>query len=158
LKTGSIDAVKYLPDEYDAKGQLRLPFLFWLLLLLLARTWILLVMAGASRQQGSDLLGLFYPDRQAFWLGLALGAPALTGLLLTGYRARWPRLWQAWRWVLALSLAVNLAWQGATFASGDLLASPWPLLLTLFDGLALLWLLVNVRLRDCFLPEHQLVE
>ena len=63
-----------------------------------------------------------------------------------------------WRWVLALSLAVNLAWQGATFASGDLLTSPWPLLLTLFDGLALLWLLLNVRLRDCFLPEHQLAE
>lgn len=150
--------MKYLPDEYDAKGQLRLPFLFWLILLLLARTWLLLVMAGASRQQGNDLLGLFYPDRQAFWLGLGLGAPALIGLLLTGYRARWPRLWWAWRGVLALSLAVNLAWQGMSFASGDLLASPWPLLLTLFDGLALLWLLGNARLRDCFLPEHQLLE
>ena len=45
-----------------------------------------------------------------------------------------------------------------TVASGDLLASPWPLLLALFDGLALLWLLVNVRLRDCFLPEQQLAE
>ncbi len=50
--------MKYLPDEYDAKGQLRLPFLFGLILLL-ARTWILLVMAGASPQQGNDLLGLF---------------------------------------------------------------------------------------------------
>lgn len=150
--------MKYLPDDYDAKGQLRLPFLFWPILLLLARTWLLLVMAGASRQQGNDLLGLFYPDRQTFWLGLALGAPALIGLLLTGYRARWPRLWQAWRWVLVLSLAINLAWQGMAFVSGDLLASPWPLLLTLFDGLALLWLLVNARLRDCFLPEHQLAE
>lgn len=57
----------YLPDEYDGKGQLRLPFLFWLILLLQARTWLLLVMAGASRKQGNDLLALFYPDSQAFW-------------------------------------------------------------------------------------------
>lgn len=148
----------YPPEEYDAKGQLRLPFLFWPILLLLARTWLLLLMAGASRQQGNDLLGLFYPDRQAFWLGLALGAPALIGLLLTGYRLRWPRLWQAWRWVLALSLAVNLGWQARGMAAGDLLSSPWPLLLMLFDGLALLWLLGNARLRHCFLPQHQLTE
>ncbi len=76
------------------KGSCSCPFFFWLTLLL-AHTWIHLMMAGASRQQGNDLLGLFYsyPDRQAFWLGLALGAPALIGLLLTGYRARWPLLW-----------------------------------------------------------------
>jgi len=146
----------YLPDEYDGKGQLRLPFLFWLILLLQARTWLLLVMAGASRQQGNDLLALFYPDSQAFWTGLALGLPALAGLLLTGYRTRWPRLWQHWRSVLALSLLVNLLWQGLQFAQGDLLSSPLPLLLMLFDLLALLWLQSNRRLRDCFLPEHNL--
>jgi len=146
----------YLPDEYDGKGQLRLPFLFWLILLLQARTWLLLVMAGASRQQGNDLLALFYPDSQAFWTGLALGLPALAGLLLTGYRTRWPRLWQHWRSVLALSLLVNLLWQGLQFAQGDLLSSPLPLLLMLFDLLALLWLQSNRRLRDCFLPEHHL--
>ncbi|MBZ6388615.1 MAG: DUF2919 domain-containing protein, partial [Kalamiella piersonii] len=55
-----MDAVNYLPDEYDAKGQLRLPFLFWLTLLLLARTWILLVMAGASRHAGGALAGGFF--------------------------------------------------------------------------------------------------
>ncbi|ORM52115.1 hypothetical protein HA41_12975 [Pantoea conspicua] len=146
----------YLPDEYDGKGQLRLPFLFWLILLLQARTWLLLVMAGASRQQGNDLLALFYPDSQAFWTGLALGLPALAGLLLTGYRTRWPRLWLHWRSVLALSLLVNLLWQGMQFAQGDLLSSPLPLLLMLFDLLALIWLQSNRRLRDCFLPEHHL--
>lgn len=102
----------YSPDEYDARGKLRLPFLFWPILLLQARTWLLLVMAAASRQQGNDLLALFYPDRQAFWVGLALGLPALAGLLLTGYRTRLPRLWQHWRSLLALSLLVNLLWQG----------------------------------------------
>lgn len=149
----SINGHKYLPDEYDGKGQLRLPFL-WLILLLQARTWLLLVMAGASRQQGNNLLALFYPDRQAFWIGLALGAPALLGLLLTGYRLRWPRLWRAWKSVLVLSLLVNLLWQGVQFVQGDLLSSPLPLLLSLFDLLALGWLQFNHRLRDCFVPEH----
>ncbi|WP_442955738.1 DUF2919 family protein [Pantoea sp. T14] len=151
-----MNVLKYLPDEYDGKGQLRLPFLFWPIMLLLARTWLLLVMAGASRQQGNDLLALFYPDRQAFWIGLALGTPALLGMLLTGYRTRWPRLWQYWRNVLLLSLWINLLWQGVQFTQGDLLSSPLPLLLTLFDLLALLWLQFNTRLRDCFSPEHHL--
>lgn len=146
--------LKYLPDDYDAKGQLRLPLLFWLILLLQARTWLLLLMAGASRQQGNDLLALFYPDRQSFWLGLALGVPAALGLLLTGYRQRWPRLWQAWRGVLSLSLLINLLWQGVQLVQGDMQASPLPLLLSLFDLLALIWLQLNARLRDCFLPDQ----
>ena len=147
--------LKYPPEEYDAKGQLRLPFLFWLILLLQARTWLLLVMAGASRQQGNDLLALFYPDQQSFWLGLALGIPSAMGLVLTGYRQRWPRLWQSWRWVLSLSLLINLLWQGVNLWQGEMPDSPFPLLLTLFDLLALYWLQTYRRLRDCFLPEHQ---
>lgn len=148
-------ALKYPPEEYDAKGQLRLPFLFWLILLLQARTWLILLMAGASRQQGNDLLALFYPDRQSFWLGLALGIPAAIGLLLTGYRQRWPRLWQSWRLVLSLSLLINLLWQGNNLLQGAMPDSPFPLLLTLFDLLALYWLQTHRRLCDCFLPEHQ---
>lgn len=147
--------LKYPPEEYDAKGQLRLPFLFWLILLLQARTWLLLMMAGASRQQGNDLLALFYPDRQSFWLGLALGVPSAIGLLLTGYRQRWPRLWQSWRWVLSLSLLINLLWQGGNLWQGEMPDSPFPLLLTLFDLLTLYWLQTHRRLRDSFLPEHQ---
>ncbi|MGK3125812.1 DUF2919 domain-containing protein [Candidatus Pantoea formicae] len=151
-------SLKYLPEEYDAKGQLRLPFLFWLILILQARTWLLLVMAGASRQQGNDLLALFYPDRQSFWLGLALGIPAALGLLLTGYRQRWPRLWQSWRHVLSVSLLINLLWQGYGLLQGAFPDSPLPLLLMLFDLLALVWLQTHQRLRDCFLPEHQHIE
>ena len=141
------------PEEYDDKGQLRLPFLFWLILLLQSRTWLLLIMAGASRQQGNELLALFYPDRQAFWVGLALGLPALAGLLLTGYRSRLPRVWRSWRQVLMLSVAINLIWQGVQLYLADFLSSPLPLLLTLFDLLALLWLFSSVRLRACFLPQ-----
>lgn len=140
----------FLPDDYDHKGQLRLPLAFWLILLLQARTWVLFVMAGASRQQGSDLLALFYPDSDTFWLGLGLGVPAALGLLLTGYRQRWPRLWHAWRWVLCASLLLSLAltlWQSGQ--EGDF-STPALWLPALFDLLAFCWLLFSARLKACF--------
>ena len=76
-------------------GRLRLPFLFWCVLLLQARTWVLFLMAGASRQQGDAILNLFYPDHDRFWLGLLPGVPAVLAFLLSGLSlihisARWP--------------------------------------------------------------------
>lgn len=80
----------YLPSDYDSRGWLKLPLLFWAVLLLQARTWALFVLAGASRGQGEALLGLFYPDRQSFWLGLAAGLPALLTFLFKRAAARFP--------------------------------------------------------------------
>lgn len=63
-------STEFHPVHYDAHGRLRLPLLFWLVLLLQARTWVLFVIAGASREQGTALLNLFYPDHDNFWLGV----------------------------------------------------------------------------------------
>lgn len=57
---------EFIPADFDTHGRLRLPFLFWCVLLLQARTWVLFLMAGASRQQGDALLNLFYPDHDNF--------------------------------------------------------------------------------------------
>lgn len=70
-------STEFHPVHYDAHGRLRLPLLFWLVLLLQARTWVLFVIAGASREQGTALLNLFYPDHDNFWLGLIPGIPAV---------------------------------------------------------------------------------
>jgi len=145
--------LKYSPDDYDARGQLRLPLVFWAILLLQARTWVLFVMAGASRQQGTALLELFYPDTQAVWLGIGLGVPAAAGLLLTGYRQRFPRLWQTWRWVLIATLGMMLILQGRLLWQQDAQTSPLVLLVSLLDVLALMLLLCYRRLRDCFDPQ-----
>ena len=142
----------YTPDDFDAKGQLKLPLAFWAVLLLQARTWLLFVMAGASREQGASLLALFYPDTQAFWIGMALGVPAALGLLLTGYRQRFPRIWQAWRWVLCLTLVGIVTLQAIGLSLDDEAASPVVILLTGFDLIALIWLGFSVRIRDCFNP------
>lgn len=69
------------------------------------------MLAGASRGQGEALLGLFYPDRQSFWLGLAAGMPAMLTFLLSGRRHDYPRLWRYARYVLMLTQALMLASQ-----------------------------------------------
>ncbi|MBW7983533.1 DUF2919 domain-containing protein [Enterobacillus tribolii] len=140
----------YSPEDYDVHGVLRLPWTFWLVLILLAKTWLLFVAAGASRQQGEELLMLFYPDRGLFWLGMLLGLPAALGFILSGYRQRWPRVWQGWRWVLIASVLAQIALQGMLIrqAGSDL---PWMTgAFLLLDIAALAYLLLNARLIDSF--------
>jgi len=90
-------SIDFHPGDYDSHGRVRLPFLFWCVLLLQARTWVLFVLAGASRDQGNTLLNLFYPDHDNFWLGLLPGIPAVLAFLLSGRRHRVPRLWRGGR-------------------------------------------------------------
>jgi hypothetical protein len=140
---------EFIPADYDAQGRLRLPFLFWCVLLLQARTWVLFLMAGASRQQGDALLSLFYPDHDNFWLGLVPGVPAVLAFLLSGQRQRFPRIWSLMRWLLIISQALLLAWQPWLWLSGE---APSALTIALLaaDLYALWWLITSRRLRACF--------
>ena len=110
---------EFIPSDFDAHGRLRLPFLFWCVLLLQARTWVLFIMAGASRQQGDVLLNLFYPDHDNFWLGLLPGIPAVLAFIVSGQRQRFPRLWPLMRWLLVLSQTLLLLWQPLLWLSGE---------------------------------------
>lgn len=140
------------PEDYNAHGWLRLPPLFWLVLALLARTWLLFVMAAASGNQGDSLLTLFYPDRERFWWGIALGLPAVLLFLLSGRRHLWPRLWRGGEWLLLAALAVSLAVQAAALWQGIGLGQPalGDLLLTLADATALAWCGLSHRLKRAF--------
>ncbi|MHA0995307.1 DUF2919 domain-containing protein [Enterobacter ludwigii] len=137
------------PADYDAQGRVRLPFLFWCVLLLQARTWVLFVMAAASRGQGDTLLMLFYPDHDAFWLGLLPGVPAVVAFLCSGRRHTIPRLWGALRWLLILAQFALLVWQPVLWWNGEPLTGIG-IALVVADIVALLWLLTNPRLRACF--------
>lgn len=142
-------STEFSPADYDPQGRLRLPFLFWCLLLLQARTWVLFLMAGASRDQGDALLNLFYPDHSLFWIGLIPGVPAVLAFLLSGRRHLYPRLWQWLRLVLIFAQLILLFWQPCLWLSGEML-SGIGLSLFLLDIFALWWLITNRRLRACF--------
>lgn len=142
-------STEFSPADYDPQGRLRLPFLFWCLLLLQARTWVLFLMAGASRDQGDALLNLFYPDHSLFWIGLIPGVPAVLAFLLSGRRHLYPRLWQWLRPVLIFAQLILLLWQPSLWLSGETL-SGIGLSLFLLDIFALWWLITNRRLRACF--------
>jgi hypothetical protein len=140
--------------DYDAHGRLRLPVLFWCLLLLQARTWVLFVIAGSSREQGNTLLNLFYPDHDAFWLGLLPGVPAVLAFLLSGRRFAFPGLWRWLRGFLILAQLVLLCWQPVLWLGGDPVNGVG-LALLVADTVALVWLLTNPRLRACFSIEKE---
>ncbi len=142
-------SIEFHPGDYDSQGRLRLPFLFWCVLLLQARTWVLFVLAGASRDQGTVLLNLFYPDRDNFWLGLLPGVPAVLAFLLSGRRQLWPRLWAGLYVLLIVAQLVLLGWQPWLWLHGEPF-SGIGIALVIADIVALLWLLTNPRLRACF--------
>ncbi len=144
---------RFSPDDYDQHGVLKLPLLFWGILILQARTWILFVMAGASRDQGAGLLQLFYPDTQRFWYGILLGLPAALAFLICGRRQHWPRLWRCWRWILAASLAAALLGSLYSLWRQDSNEPPLDIILALLDALALGYLLLSQRLTACFAPQ-----
>lgn len=147
-------STEFHPADYDGHGRLHLPFLFWCVLLLQARTWVLFVIAGSSREQGNTLLSLFYPDHDAFWLGLLPGVPAVLAFLLSGRRFAFPSLWRRLRGLLILAQLVLLCWQPAVWLGGDPVNGVG-LALLVADSVALVWLLTNQRLRACFSPEKE---
>lgn len=99
-------------------------------------------MAGASRGQGDTLLNLFYPDHDAFWLGLLPGVPAVLAFLCSGRRQFLPRIWRALRWLLILAQVVLLVWQPVLWLYGEPL-SGIGIALVVADIVALLWLVTN---------------
>ncbi|WP_039055810.1 DUF2919 domain-containing protein [Enterobacter sp. Bisph1] len=141
------------PADYDSHGRLKLPFLFWCVLLLQARTWVLFVIAGASRGQGDALLALFYPDHDDFWLGLLPGLPAAFAFVLSGRRDRFPRLWRTCRSLLMLAQLALMLLQLWRWLNGEALSGVG-ILLVILDIFALWWLATNRRLHACFSLAH----
>lgn len=140
----------YSPDDFNNHGMLSLPWAFWLVLVLQAKTWFLFVIAGSSRQQGADLLTLFYPDRGLFWSGMLVGLPAALGFLLSGRRHLWKGIWKVWRWVLIATTLVQMGLQAVPFWTDGGDVTLLSLAILLLDLIALAYLLFNSRLIDSF--------
>ncbi|PKF63828.1 DUF2919 domain-containing protein [Psychromonas sp. psych-6C06] len=100
---------------YTQSGDLKPPTYFYYGLLFLARTWALLIISVASRETGNKLLGIFYPDKSHFYLGLASGLIAIILFLLSGRdHDKHPficKLWQKGYPFLLLSILFDLGLQ-----------------------------------------------
>ncbi len=48
--------------------------------------WVVFIVAGASRQDGSQILEYVYPNHTMLYLGLAMGLPIVVGMWLMGLR------------------------------------------------------------------------
>lgn len=76
----------YPLHHYTESGNLRVPTLLILILIFLARTWILLVISAVSKQTGNQLLSMFYPEKLHFYQGLVIGLLSVIVFIIYGRR------------------------------------------------------------------------
>jgi hypothetical protein len=79
--------MRYALEQYDQHGFLKAPKLIWLGWLFLAKAWIVFVVAGASRDSGTTILTIVYPDHSMLYLGLIMGLPSIILMWLISLRA-----------------------------------------------------------------------
>ncbi|WP_137167064.1 DUF2919 family protein [Salinimonas lutimaris] len=133
---------------YDDSGVIKPPRWLYLLLLMNALDWLVLIFALASMGQTSDLLAVFYPDQHLLWLKLAATIPFILTALLLGNRQR---LWKAGyrRWVvLILPLCFSGVVLVATMLVQQLIHLHWRFELILALQIAGLALLTTFLLRS----------
>lgn len=108
--------IKIFPLQfYTQSGNLKPPTYFYFGLLFLARTWALLIISLASRDTGTKLLSIFYPDKMHFYFGLASGVIAIILFLMSGRdHDKHPfigKVWQKGYPFLLLCIALDLGLQ-----------------------------------------------
>lgn len=85
---------------YDELGRIKPPSLLWLIVLLCAKAYFILVVSLSNFQDRSLLLSVFYPDTRDFYLNLALGIPGVMAALMVSFRETWLKL--NWRFMFSL--------------------------------------------------------
>ncbi|WP_051333239.1 DUF2919 family protein [Aliagarivorans marinus] len=97
---------------------------------LLSRTWWLFIFAAASRDQGAELLALFYPDRQWFYLSLIAGLIPFSKLIVV-------KPWQRVPWRLQAAILTLMTLADIGYQLKVVVASSWDFHLS---NALLLWL------------------
>ncbi|MEI4960586.1 DUF2919 domain-containing protein [Aeromonas caviae] len=148
----------YPEHRYDDHGQLRPPLWFWPIALLLTRSVWLFLMAGVTRESGSAILTLFYPDKLTLYVCLLTDVPAMLALLACGGTHRQTHSARAWlrrhsRALLLCSTASGLVMQLHSLNLQQW-SFNWPTALVLIASLWALWYLLRSRqLRDYALDQ-----
>ncbi|EGU48235.1 hypothetical protein VII00023_21012 [Vibrio ichthyoenteri ATCC 700023] len=147
--------MRYAIDAYDKNGFLNAPRLLWLGWMLLAKAWVVFVVAGASRDSGSEILTYVYPDHDMLYLGLMMGVPSIALMWLVSLRTPergWVSRLVSWGKPITLITAVSQLAQSVYHVYLQAGAFSWTNGLIM---LLLLWFCIYVyqskTVRDCFM-------
>lgn len=105
--------MRYSIEQYDKHGFLKAPSWLWLGWLFLAKAWVVFVVAGASRESGSKILNIVYPDHSMLYLGLVMGLPSIALMWLISLRSP-ERVWinrsvGLGKWITLVTVASQFA-------------------------------------------------
>ncbi|MGF1695879.1 DUF2919 domain-containing protein [Vibrio kyushuensis] len=105
--------MRYSVEQHDKNGFLKAPIWLWLGWILLAKAWVVFVVAGASRESGAKILGIVYPDQTTLYVGLAMGIPSIIFMWLIGLRnleRNWVNKIVSWgRYITLVTVCAQLA-------------------------------------------------
>ncbi len=144
----------YSFESYDKYGWLKPPIWLWFGWIVLIRSVVILIMAGVSREQGTNLLALFYPNHSHLYIAIALSLPILFYMWLSSFKS--PKrpfslmLWQQGRWLTIVMVLVELSIliQAVVTNHGEFrLATAMTILLLSWF---LLYLFRSKRVKMCF--------
>lgn len=146
--------MRYFIEEYDKQGFLKPPSWLWLGWFFLSKAWVVFIVSGASRDDGSKLLEIIYPVHSTFYTGLAMGSPVLIFMWLMGLRnteRKWIcKIASGGRWITIVFTVLQLGLLGyqIVLERGEF---SWPHAISL---VILSWFLIYVinsrRVKDCF--------
>ena len=84
---------------YDNAGRVKPAAALYFCIVFLSRSLLILIGSVSVRENGDQLLALFYPEKQYFYISLAIAFPAFLALLILGFREK---IWQINRcWIFS---------------------------------------------------------
>lgn len=132
---------------YDEAGRVKPAVSLYLCIAFLSRSLLILVGSVSVRENGEQLLALFYPERQYLYASLAIAFPAFLALLLLGFREK---IWHAGRcwmfsWIKPLLIFSVFADLGLhiMLASTEQWQFSWVIAITLLLDLLIFYFLIK---------------
>ena len=77
---------------YDDAGRVKPAMFLYCCIMILSRSLLILIGSVSVRNNGDQLLTLFYPDKQYLYISLGIAFPAFLTLLILGFREK---IWHA---------------------------------------------------------------
>lgn len=132
---------------YDEAGRVKPAAALYLCIVFLSRSLLILIGSVSVRENGEQLLALFYPEKGYLYISLAIAFPAFLALLLLGFREK---IWNADRcWMFSFIKPLLILSVLADLGLHIMLASiahwqfSWVIALTLLIDLLILYFLLQ---------------